>query len=78
MGRPRKSSGYISLDLKDKSSKRSVKVFFVPARAGATGTFLKGVRVQFFLGFTQETGYEAYEVRTVSYTHLTLPTMAVV
>ena len=63
LGRPRKSSGYISLDLKDKSSKHSVKVFFVPARAGAMGTFLKGARVQFFLGFTQEIGYEAYEVR---------------
>ena len=61
--RPRKSSGYISLDLKDKSSKHSVKVFFVPARAGAMGTFLRGARVQFFLGFTQENGYEAYEVR---------------
>ena len=63
LGRPRKSSGYISLDLKDKSSKHSVKVFFVPARAGAMGTFLKGARVQFFLGFTQEIGYEAYAVR---------------
>ena len=62
MGKPIRTSGCINLDLKDKSSKRPVKVFFVPARTGAAGTFLKGARVQFFLGFTQEKGYEAFEV----------------
>jgi hypothetical protein len=62
-GKPRKASGWINLDLRDKDKASAVSVFFVPAQVKAMGgSFMQGTRVQFHLGFTQENGYEAFEV----------------
>ncbi|XP_076437524.1 uncharacterized protein LOC143276772 isoform X2 [Babylonia areolata] len=64
-GKPTRARGLIVMDFpspKDKKNRRSIEVFFVPARTETTRPFLKGSRVEFYLAFTQEHGYEAYEV----------------
>ncbi|KAK7467819.1 hypothetical protein BaRGS_00036963, partial [Batillaria attramentaria] len=54
-------SGYIDLDLGEQNT--SVKVFYIPLFAKLEGSRFQGERVQFYLAFTLENGYEAYEVK---------------
>ncbi|KAK7091542.1 uncharacterized protein [Littorina saxatilis] len=62
LGNPKKSAGYINMDIKDKDSSHAVEVFFVPVRSRTSGTFYQEARVQFYLSFNQTNGYEAFEV----------------
>lgn len=56
----KKLAGYIDLDLGENTT--PVKVFYIPMFAKMEGSRFSGERVQFYLAFTLENGYEAYEV----------------
>ncbi|KAL8572486.1 hypothetical protein ACOMHN_005632 [Nucella lapillus] len=61
----KESCGFITMDRpypKQRGGKHSVRVFFVPVHAQVGMFLLKGTRVQFYLAFTQENGYQAYDV----------------
>lgn len=51
--------GFIQLDL----GKNTIKVFYIPKKAGLIGTRFVGHRVEFFLAFSVDNGYEAYGVK---------------
>ena len=55
-----KRTGYIDLDLED--TQVSIKVFFIPSEASFHGSRFAGERVQFYLSFTFEHGYQAFRV----------------
>ncbi|KAL5014497.1 hypothetical protein ScPMuIL_008767 [Solemya velum] len=58
-----KLSGSIELDLGENNNCVSVKVFYIPEVAGLAGVRFVGMRVEFFMSFTLDHGYEAYSVK---------------
>ena len=51
--------GFIALDL----DRNTVKVFYIPKKADLIGSRFAGRRVEFFLAFSVDNGYEAYGVK---------------
>ena len=51
--------GFIELDL----DKNTVRVFYIPKKADLIGSRFVGRRVEFFLAFSVDNGYEAYQVK---------------
>lgn len=51
--------GFIQLDL----GQNTVKVFYIPKKADLIGNRFVGHRVEFFLAFSVDNGYEAYSVK---------------
>ncbi|KAK7464562.1 hypothetical protein BaRGS_00037872, partial [Batillaria attramentaria] len=58
----KKLAGYIALDLGENNG-TTVKVYYVPLLANLEGPRYAGERVEFYLAFTLENGYEAYSVK---------------